>query len=220
MLAQGQILTPVAAAVDHLLLGVSDLNHGIAWVEQRTGVRAQAGGSHPGAGTRNALLSLGRTHYLEIIAPDPAQSAFNFQIDIRGLKEPRLITFAVVTNDIEGMAAIARKAGYQVFGPRTGSRQTLSGHMLRWKSMGVLNKLGSGGVEPVPFFIQWDAGVPHPSKTSPGGCEFEGLEFQHHDPAALRAALGTFGFEGKVSQAAPARIMAAVKTPKGRIVLG
>src|SRR4051794_18179472 len=99
-IAGAQNLKPVESAVDHLLLGVSDLDGGIAWLEQRTGVRAAIGGTHPGAGTRNALLSLGARHYLEIIAPDPAQSAYNFQIDARPLSEPRLITWAAAMNDI------------------------------------------------------------------------------------------------------------------------
>src|SRR6266545_77803 len=133
MMAEAQNLRPAASAVDHLLLGVSDLERGIEWVERRTGVRAAAGGVHPGVGTRNALLSLGPGHYLEIIAPDPAQSAYNFQIDVRLLTEPRLITFAAATSDIEATAAAAREAGYQVFGPRAGSRQAPSGKMLRWR---------------------------------------------------------------------------------------
>src|SRR5215475_5267946 len=141
MILRAQRVRPAAVAVDHLLLGISDLDRGIEWVEQRIGVRAAAGGVHPGQGTRNALLSLGSGHYLEIIAPDPAQSAYNFQIDIRQLVQPRLINFAVSTVDIDGVAAAGRKAGFQLFGPRAGSRQTVDGNMLRWQSLGVLNQL-------------------------------------------------------------------------------
>ena len=126
-MAAPEKLISATNAVDHLLLGASDLDQGIDWVEKATGVKAVAGGSHPGVGTRNALLSLGGKQYLEIIAPDPAQSAYNFQIDVRQLAEPRLVNWAAATNDIEAVAAGARRAGLEVFGPNEGSRRTPSG---------------------------------------------------------------------------------------------
>ena len=100
MLVFGQTPLPALDAFDHLLLGISDLDRGIDWIERHTGVQAIMGGVHPGLGTRNALLALGGAHYLEIIAPDPAQTVKHPQYQLSSLTEPRLINFAVKTNDI------------------------------------------------------------------------------------------------------------------------
>jgi hypothetical protein len=180
-----QNLAPVRAAVDHLLLGVADLETGMAWVERITGVKAVVGGSHPGVGTRNALLSLAGEQYLEIIAPDPLQSADNFRIDLRTLTEPRLIAWAASTTDIQSLAMTGRETGHQPVGPRDGSRTTPDGKTLRWQTLGVLNPFGLQGAEPFPFFIEWDADTVHPSRESPPGCEFLSFEIEHPDAVGL-----------------------------------
>src|SRR5580693_2141636 len=97
--------------LDHILIGSPDLDAGIKYVEERTGVRAAFGGVHPGAGTRNALLSLGRNHYLEIIAPDPQQPASADARDLKSLEQPVLVGWAAHPGDIQEFAARLREKG-------------------------------------------------------------------------------------------------------------
>lgn len=207
--------TPAVSAVDHLLLGVSDLDRGIAWVEKTTGVRAAIGGSHPGMGTRNALLSLGGRRYLEIIAPDPAQTAFNFRIDLRKLSEPRLITWAAATRDIGDIGMKARGAGLAVVGPEPGSRERPDGKVLRWKTLSVKVDLIADGVDPIPFFIEWAPDSLHPSQDSPEGCEILAFEVTHPKRADVSGILAKVGIDAGVKFGQPALLRASLRTPKG-----
>jgi hypothetical protein len=213
------ILRNAADALDHLLLGAADLDAAIAWFEARTGVRAAIGGSHPGMGTRNALVSLGAPHYLEIIAADPAQSAYGFHLDVRTLSEPRLVTWAASTSDIDGVAQSARRSGLEAVGPRDGSRARPDGTRLHWRTLGVTTTFGAAAVDPVPFFIQWAAGTRHPSEDAPGGCRLLSLECAHPDPDALRQTLASLSLDIHVQRARTPAIRATIDTPRGRLKL-
>jgi hypothetical protein len=210
---------PMTGAVDHLLLGTSDLDRGIAWVEKLTGVRAPIGGSHPGVGTRNALISLGGRQYLEIIAPDPAQTTYTSSWDVRTLTEPRLITWAAATADIDAVDRRIRGAGREVAGPNDGSRARPDGTTLKWRTIRVPNDLGRGGIEPLPFFIEWSAETLHPSQDSPKGCTLRSLELVHPNPSAVTAAFRDLGLDAAVRSGTEVRLIATVETPKGSIQL-
>lgn len=214
-----QKLTPAADAVDHLLFGTSDLDKGIALVEKLTGVRAVIGGSHPGVGTRNALLSLGGRRYLEIIGPDPAQTTFTSRQDVRKLPEPRLITWAAATNDIAGIAKRLTESGTQVFGPRDGSRARPDGKVLKWQSMAVMHESGADLIDPVPFLIEWAPDSVHPSQDSPSGCTLQSLEFEAAKASAVLEDLRRLGIEAVVKEAKAPRLVATLKTPKGTVTL-
>jgi len=206
-------------AVDHLLLGAPDLDKGIAWVEERIGVKAQVGGSHPGVGTRNALVSLGERQYLEIIAPDPAQPAFNFQIDLRKLTTPRLVTWAASTQDLDDVVSRARAAGFGVFGPRDGSRVRPDGVTLKWRSAGVQAGLAEADIDPVPFFIQWASESVHPSADAPAGCRLVALDATHPSPSKLQDTLARLGISTIVRADQRTALTATFETPRGRVII-
>ena len=217
--SEGGVLRPVESAVDHLLLGVADLDRGIEWVEEKTRVRAVIGGSHPGVGTRNALISLGGRRYLEIIAPDPAQEEYRSHIDVRSFTEPRIVTWAASTTDIEALAGKAQRAGYSIEGPSDGSRARPDGKLLRWKTLDVSAEFGRQGIDPVPFFIEWAADSTHPAEDSPKGCELRSIEIEHPDAEAVAGLLAGLGVEADVKQGPDPRIIAMLDTPKGDVRL-
>src|SRR5712675_999262 len=169
----------VPSLLDHILFGCNDLDHGIDFVEQRTGVRAAFGGVHPGRGTRNALLALGKSRYLEIIAPDPKQDRIEgfAQKQVAHLKQltlPHLIGWAAHPGDLEKFSVRLREAGIPFDGPRAGSRQRPDGKLLQWKTLNL--KDDRDGL--LPFFIEWSSDSLHPSEDAPKGCRlthFAGL---------------------------------------------
>src|SRR5262245_8798861 len=95
-LAQTKTATNLLATVDHLVYATPDLKASIDALEKRLGVRATPGGQHPGRGTRNALIALSSTSYIEIIGPDPEQPKPDLprQFGIDTLAEGRLVTWA------------------------------------------------------------------------------------------------------------------------------
>jgi hypothetical protein len=218
-MAASQATRPAADAVDHLLLGTRDLDAGIEWVANRFGVKAAVGGSHPGRGTRNALIAFGRRRYLEIIAPDPAQPPENLTRDLRALDEPRLIAWASASGDLGGLVRRLQERGQRVTGPLDGSRIRPDGRKLAWRTLALQAAFEQDGTDPIPFFIQWSAESSHPSQDSPQGCDLIAFAIEHPNADAVRSLLAQAGIDAEVRQAKVCRLAATLDTPKGRVVL-
>ncbi|MGB2629297.1 MAG: VOC family protein [Candidatus Acidiferrum sp.] len=159
--------------LDHIILGCRDLLEGIAYVENLSGYRAAFGGSHPGRGTRNALLRIGQESYLEILAADPEQNGLDWHRNIVRLSEPSLVGWAVRAANLESLAASFRTRAIPVIGPTAGSRTSPSGDVLRWATLSRVND--RDGM--FPFYIKWDTA--HPARSAPGQClllDFSGTD--------------------------------------------
>jgi hypothetical protein len=205
----------VPKLLDHILIGSPDLEKGIAFVEERTGVRAAFGGVHPGAGTQNALLSLGANRYLEIIAPDPKQPATDDKRNLGSLEEPVIVGWAQHPGDIETFALRLKSEGVDVVGPEPGSRKRPDGRVLNWKTL-ALKDDGSGLF---PFFIEWGAGSLHPSVDAPQGCRLERFEGFAPDAslAYLRRRANLLNLNLEIGPGKNPVLHAIVAGPKGRL---
>jgi catechol 2,3-dioxygenase-like lactoylglutathione lyase family enzyme len=205
-------IAEVPTLLDHVLLGSSDLERGIAFVEEHTGIRAAFGGVHPGRGTQNALLSLGERRYLEIIAPDPKQSGVEQYSVITRLKEPRLIGWAAHRNDLEKFAEQLRKEGIEFEGPQAGSRQRPDGKVLDWKALRL--KDDHGGL--LPFFIEWSQDSVHPSVDAPKGCTLTRFEAATPNAEDLLSALSRLELDLYVRTLDHPFLRASISSPKGQ----
>src|SRR6266853_1582902 len=201
----------VPALLDHILLGCNDLDKGIEFVQEGTGVLPAIGGVHPGRGTRNALLSLGEHRYLEIIAPDPAQSEIAHFPQIRSMTEPRLIGWAVHPPDIAAIAKQLRENKVEFTGPADGSRKRPDGRVLNWKTINLADD--RHGL--LPFFIEWSADSVHPSKDALSRCSLDYFEILSDDPEELSSALKRIGLDVPVQRSDKTRLRALITGPKG-----
>lgn len=207
--------------LDHLVLGVPDFTEGLEQVVQLTGVKPIAGGSHPGQGTRNALLGLGRKCYLEILGPDPDQTPppQPLRFDIAELKGPRLVAWCLRATDLESRVTQARGLGMGPTGVVSLSRQVPGGRLLRWRVAGLgLGPRGRGLGGAVPFLIDW-GGAPHPADDLPDPVRILSFSVLYPDPAMVESVLSPLGIKPHISPAVSPGIEAILQTPNGRITL-
>lgn len=203
--------------VDHLVWSTPDLDAGIRRIEQMTGVRATEGGSHPGVGTRNALLSLGPRTYLEIIGPDPQQENYRsprvFQLD--ELREPKLVTWAASATELAACAGMSFPDGQSLGSLSTMSRRRADGVLLEWEMTDPYVEIDDGVV---PFLINWGS-TPHPAESESRRLGLVDLQLRHPNPTAVRDKLAAIGVELDVEHAVHPQLIALVDSPRGRIEL-
>ena len=180
--------------IDHLIYRAPDLAGAVADLEERLGVRAQAGGQHIGRGTHNALLALGPRTYLEIIAPDPGQPEPSVprRFGLDGGSRGGLVGWAIACADIDAAVARARSRGYDPGEVAGMQRAAPAGVVLRWQlTLGAV----AGGL--VPFLISW-GDTEHPARSAPRGLILESFHLEHPHPASLVPMLTALGADAQI----------------------
>jgi Glyoxalase-like domain len=147
--------------IDHVVYGVRDLEEAASRIQDELGLGSVPGGRHPGWGTGNRIVPLGR-QYVELLAAldrDEAERSTLGQSLLAAVADgDRFLVWCVSTDDVEGVAA-------RLDLPVTdGTRERPDGTVLRWRSAGMERALAEPSL---PFFIRWDV----PEELHPGRME-------------------------------------------------
>ena len=207
----------LVSRVDHIVYATPDLKRGVEEIEKLLGVRATAGGQHPNRGTRNALLSLGPTTYLEILAPDPdqppPQESRPFGLD--ELKESKIVAWFIKSPDLQRLRDEAIRKRVPLGEVKSGSRLRPDGVQLLWRYTDPSVRLADGIV---PLFIDW-GNSPHPADTAAKGATLISLRAEHPDALGVRAMLRRLGLNLRVKRGPTPALIAVIEGPRGRVEL-
>ena len=198
--------------IDHLMWACPDLEQGCTKLAALTGVAPAAAGSHPGMGTRNALLSLGPRCYLEVIAPNPQQPLVdNFGARLVALATDGLLSWAAGADHLDELRTTLHQQAIQTSRVQATSRTNPTGELLQWQLLFI------AGVELAPFFIDWLA-CTHPAATSPPGCQLQELQIATAATEPLHRLCGQVP-RLSLSQRPTASLRARLDTPHDEVWL-
>ena len=138
-----------ALQLSQVIFGVRDLDAATRHFE-RMGLTVLDGGRHPGIGTANRVIPLGR-QYVELLGVVDVEQAQTTEYGQSLLARTRdrdcLVRWSLRTDDIE---AVARRLGLAV---QQRCRVRPDGVQLTWRAAGLQLSLAHPWL---PFFMQWD----------------------------------------------------------------
>lgn len=201
--------------IDHLVWYCADLQEGVRRIAERLGCEPAYGGVHPGEGTRNSLISLGDSTYIEILAPDPDQAPGSMDPELRALVGAGLYHWAIGVTDLERVRDRAIASDLQTSDLVRGGRTLPDGSWLGWRLLGIGNH-AFGSL--VPFFIDWMESE-HPASRAPRGGRLDAIQATSPAPERLRAVYEAIDLDVPVTPGPVAGLRATVSGGAGTLEL-
>jgi hypothetical protein len=220
----------MSAQLDHLVVGATSLDEGVAWCQATLGIPPGPGGEHPLMGTHNRLLRVATIDhpraYLEIIAVQPGRAPRNgrrwFDLDDESVRDrlrrdgPQLLHFVARVPDVRAAVTAWHRLGLDPGEVVRASRETPRG-LLEWQI--TVREDGRRQLHgTLPTLIEW--GATHPASSLPEtGVTVQSLWASHPDATRLRDAFDAVGLQGVAVRDGPAKLCALLDTPQGRVRL-
>ena len=139
-------------AIDHIIIGVNNLEQAATLFSQKLGLAASGGGIHPTGGTANRIIVIGDT-YLELIAIHTPKEAQQSMLDRLAIHEGYL-NFVLASNDIEADSTAMINRGIPILGPTPGSLRAADGRTRGWSRTNIERP---DLAQLYPFIIQHDS---------------------------------------------------------------
>src|SRR5436309_12025089 len=105
-------------ALDHIIIGVHDLEQASVTFSEKLGLQPSGGGRHPTSGTANRIIVIGDT-YIELITVREPAEAQQSMLD-RLAKGDGYLNFVLASNDLETDSAAIKSRGVSIIGPTPG----------------------------------------------------------------------------------------------------
>src|SRR6266567_5387301 len=138
--------------IDHIIIGVHNLEKAATQFSQKLGLAVSGGGIHPTGGTANRIIVIGDT-YLELIAIHNPAEAQQSMLDRLAIHEGYL-NFVLASNDIEADGQAMTNRGIPILGPAPGSLRAADGRTRGWSRTNIERP---DLAQRYPFIIQHDS---------------------------------------------------------------
>ena len=123
--------------LDHVIIGVADLDAATATYETILGLPVAVRSDHPTYGTRNALFLFERGPYLELLGLQSPERAGTFTTPLRDFLRERgegLYGLALAPDDIDSAVANLRGLGFDVADAARGTGVSADGRVREWRN--------------------------------------------------------------------------------------
>ncbi|HEV2583674.1 MAG TPA: VOC family protein [Ktedonobacteraceae bacterium] len=138
--------------IDHIIVGVNDLDAAAQRFSEQLGLQASGGGVHPFGGTANRVEVIGDT-YLELIAVRVAGEAQRSMVE-RLAKGEGYLNVALGSDDLASDSEAIRRRGVALIGPTAGQLRAGDGRERGWLRSEIERP---DLAQRYPFLIQHDS---------------------------------------------------------------
>jgi catechol 2,3-dioxygenase-like lactoylglutathione lyase family enzyme len=138
--------------LDHIIIGVNDLEQAVHVYSQNLGLAVSGGGIHPSGGTANRIIVIGDT-YIELITVNEPEEAQQSILD-RLAKGDGYLNFVLSSNDIASDVEAISQRGIHIIGPAPGQLKSADGRERSWWRADIERR---DLTQHYPFIIQHDS---------------------------------------------------------------